>query len=78
MTRDRGSGWLGGAASVFEPPAGNPGDAAFFRILRRWYSQYRYGNASTPQFVALAQQEAHMNLGAFFNAWLYQDAKPPL
>jgi aminopeptidase N len=54
------------------------GDSAFFRILRRWATQYRYGNVTTPQFIALAQQESHMNLGALFQRWLYEDGKPAI
>jgi aminopeptidase N len=30
------------------------GDFAFFNLLRSWVAQHKYGNASTPQFVALA------------------------
>ena len=54
------------------------GDPAFFRILRRWYLANRYGNVTTAQFIALAQRESGQNLGAFFNAWLYQEGKPPV
>jgi aminopeptidase N len=54
------------------------GDSAFFRILRRWATQYRYGNVTTAQFIALAQQESHMNLGELFHRWLYEDGKPAI
>ena len=54
------------------------GDAAFFRILRRWVAQNRYGNVTTAQFIALAQEESRMNLGALFQRWLYQDGKPAI
>jgi aminopeptidase N len=52
------------------------GDFAFFRILRDWATQYRYGNVTTPQFIALAEQDSGMELGHFFDVWLYQPDKP--
>src|SRR5215203_1071619 len=52
------------------------GDLAFFQLLRDWATQNRYGNVTTPQFIALAEKESGMNLKAFFDAWIYQDAKP--
>ena len=52
------------------------GDATFFRIMRGWATQHRYGNATTPQFIVLAEGESGQDLGHFFDVWLYQDAKP--
>jgi aminopeptidase N len=52
------------------------GDFAFSRILRDWAAQNRYGNVTTPQFVALAERDSGMDLDAFFDAWLYQVGKP--
>jgi aminopeptidase N len=52
------------------------GDPAFFRIMRDWATQNRYGNVTTPQFIALAERESGMNLAHFFDVWLYQPAKP--
>lgn len=52
------------------------GDARFFTVLRLWYAQHRYGNVSTPEFIALAETVSHQDLGAFFNTWLYQPGKP--
>ena len=54
------------------------GDTTFFRILRRWYSQNRYGNGTTAQFIALAGRESQMDLGALFHAWLYEEGKPSM
>ena len=53
------------------------GDPAFFTLMRRWYAEHKYGNVSTPEFVALAQQVSSQDLGAFFTAWLYTPGKPP-
>jgi aminopeptidase N len=52
------------------------GDAAFFRILRDWATEHRYGNVTTPQFIALAERESGMSLQHFFDIWLYQPDKP--
>jgi len=52
------------------------GDGAFFQILRRWAVENRYGNVTTPQFVALAEQVSGRQLDHFFDVWLYQPDKP--
>ena len=52
------------------------GDGAFFQILRDWAAQHRYGNVTTDQFIALAEQVSGQDLGHFFDVWLYQPEKP--
>jgi aminopeptidase N len=52
------------------------GDFAFFNLLRTWVAQHKYGNATTPQFIALAEQISGMDLDRFFDVWLYQPEKP--
>jgi aminopeptidase N len=52
------------------------GDFRFFSLLRSWAAQNRYGNVTTPQFVALAEQISGMDLDRFFDVWLYQPDKP--
>jgi aminopeptidase N len=52
------------------------GDLAFFQLIRDWATQNRYGNVTTAQFVAAAEQTSGMDLTAFFDAWIFQDAKP--
>jgi aminopeptidase N len=52
------------------------GDTVFFRILRNWATGHRYGNVTTAQFIALAEQESGQNLQQFFDVWLYQPDKP--
>jgi aminopeptidase N len=52
------------------------GDLMFFQLLRDWATQNRFGTVTTPQFIALAEQESGMDLTQFFNVWIYQDAKP--
>ena len=52
------------------------GDLAFFQLIRDWATRNRYGNVTTPQFIALAEKWAGRDLTAFFDAWIFQDAKP--
>jgi aminopeptidase N len=52
------------------------GDRTFFRILRTWYADHRYGNATTSEFVALAERLSARGLGGFFQEWLYRDGRP--
>ncbi|MBL7255689.1 M1 family metallopeptidase [Paractinoplanes lichenicola] len=52
------------------------GDPAFFKILRAWPAEHRYGNGTTAQFVALAERLSGRDLGPFFQAWLYTPSKP--
>jgi aminopeptidase N len=52
------------------------GDEAFFRTLRTWYGKYRYGNASTADFIAVAEDASGQQLDQFFQIWLYTPGKP--
>ena len=52
------------------------GDQHFFAILRAWAAEHRYGNATTPEFVALAQRISGMDLKRFFQVWLYDRGRP--
>ena len=52
------------------------GDSTFLEILRRWAAEHQYGNVSTPEFIALAEQQSGQDLDEFFRIWLYQTAKP--
>jgi aminopeptidase N len=54
------------------------GDEAFFRILKTYAERFRYGNASTADFTALAEEVSGRQLGPLFQAWLYQPALPRL
>jgi len=49
----------------------------FFTVMRRWYAEHRYGNVSTPQLIALAEDVSGQDLDAFFDTWLYEPGKPP-
>ncbi|MEU9238899.1 M1 family metallopeptidase [Streptomyces sp. NPDC048385] len=52
------------------------GDPVFFRILRAWVSQHRYGHGTTAEFVKLAEGQSGMDLGPLFQTWLYEKGKP--
>ncbi|MEU4833241.1 M1 family metallopeptidase [Streptosporangium sp. NPDC023615] len=52
------------------------GDPAFFRLLREWAAEHRYGNVTTPQFIALAERISGRDLDALFDAWLFTPRKP--
>jgi aminopeptidase N len=48
----------------------------FFEILRRWYAANKYGNASTEDFIALAETVSGEQLDGFFQAWLFDEGRP--
>jgi aminopeptidase N len=50
--------------------------ATFYSILRKWVAQHQYGNATTRQFIALAQATAGVPLEQFFDLWLFEPRKP--
>jgi aminopeptidase N len=52
------------------------GDDPFFRILRNWTAEHQHGNATTEQFIDLAQRISGQDLSAFFQTWLYTTTKP--
>jgi aminopeptidase N len=52
------------------------GEEAFFRTLRTWYGKYRYGNASTADFIEVAERASRQQLDQFFQIWLYTPGKP--
>jgi aminopeptidase N len=52
------------------------GDAAFFRILKTWTRQHKYGTATTRQLIALAERISGKQLDDLFRTWLYTAGKP--
>lgn len=54
------------------------GDEAFFATLKRWANENTHANATTEDFVALASDEAGVDLTEFFDAWLEQVPPPDL
>jgi len=54
------------------------GDDTFFRLLRVWAETKRDGNATTAEFIALAERVSGRELAGFFAAWLTGRTAPPL
>jgi aminopeptidase N len=52
------------------------GEDAFFPLLREYYARYRDANASTADFIALAEEVSGQDLTDFFDGWLYQEELP--
>lgn len=54
------------------------GDDVFFEIVREYYAAYQYGNATTDDFITLAEQISGEDLDRFFDGWLFQEALPAI
>ncbi len=54
------------------------GDKKFIKLLREFYQTYRLKNASTEDFIALAEKISEENLKVFFDQWLYRSGIPNL
>ncbi|MBW3634228.1 MAG: M1 family metallopeptidase [Chloroflexi bacterium] len=54
------------------------GDETFFTILRTWTARFHNGNATTEDFIALAEEISGEPLDDFFEAWLFDPALPAL
>jgi aminopeptidase N len=52
------------------------GDAHFYAILRRWVADNTHANATTADFIALAEEQSGQQLDALFQRWLYEPGKP--
>ena len=52
------------------------GERRFFRIMRRWYAENKYGNVSTADFIALAERVSGDDLDALFDEWLFDEDRP--
>jgi aminopeptidase N len=48
------------------------GDSLFFKILRSYYENYKYKNASTKDFQTVCETLSGKNLNQFFNQWIYE------
>lgn len=54
------------------------GDETFFDILRNYLDRFQYSNASTSDFIGIANEVADHNLDEFFDGWLNQVKLPPV
>jgi aminopeptidase N len=53
------------------------GDKIFFDILRTYYDRFKYGNAKTEDFIAVAEEVCGQDLTDFFQGWLFDKKAPP-
>lgn len=54
------------------------GDEAFFQILKTYFARHQNGNASTDDFISVAEEISGKELSAFFESWLYSGEVPPI
>jgi aminopeptidase N len=54
------------------------GEDAFFEILKTYHERYRGGNATTVDFIAVAEEVSGKELSRFFDSWLYSDELAPI
>jgi aminopeptidase N len=67
-----------GGALVLQALRLEVGDETFFKILKTYTERYKYGNAGTDEFVAIAKEVSGRNLDPFFDAWLFSNELPQL
>lgn len=53
-------------------------DDVFFRILRSWAAEKKDSNATTAEFIALAERISGTSLGSLFDDWLFKTSRPAL
>jgi aminopeptidase N len=54
------------------------GDEAFFEILKTYFAMYKNSNATTDDFIAVAETVSGQELDEFFDLWLYSEKIPPI
>ena len=54
------------------------GDEPFFEIVRTYFARYKNGNATTDDFIGVAEEISGEELDEFFDAWLYQEKLPDI
>lgn len=54
------------------------GDEDFFKILREYYNEYQYANATTQAFIQLAERISGQDLETLFQGWLYDSQLPKM
>ncbi len=53
-------------------------DKAFFKLLKTFYQTYELKNASTEDFITMAEEISGQDLKNFFKQWLYRPGIPKL
>lgn len=54
------------------------GDADFFETLRTYTARFGHANASTREFIAIAEEISGQQLDDFFEAWIYRAELPDI
>lgn len=54
------------------------GDQEFFEILKTYYKRFEGGNATTADFIAVAEEVSGKELSPFFDSWLYSRDLAPI
>jgi aminopeptidase N len=54
------------------------GDEVFFTTLQTYVERYQGGNASTEDFISVAEEVSGEDLSGFFQGWLYDEPIPPI
>lgn len=54
------------------------GDEAFFETLKTYFALYKNSNATTDDFIAVAEKVSGKELSEFFDTWLYGETIPPI
>jgi len=60
-----------GGARLFHALRTRLGDEVFFNILQTYAERFQYANASTDDFIDVAEEVSGEDLGEFFDLWLY-------
>jgi hypothetical protein len=63
-------------AMVLQQLRTSVGDDMFFTIMRRWVKEHSGGNASTADFIRLAEEASGKDLSKLFDIWLFTSGKP--
>lgn len=53
------------------------GTESFQALVREWIERFRHANVTTADFVALAEEMSGLQLGDFFDRWIYDDGQLP-
>ena len=54
------------------------GDETFFELLRTYYQRFENGSVTTEEFIALANEVSGRDVSPLINAWLFDEAMPPM
>ena len=52
------------------------GDGLFFTLMKKWPTEKKFGNATSAEFEAMAEQVSGQDLDALFDTWLHTPGKP--